>query len=132
MVFSADVLDRAAQSPLEHGHLHDAGPEGGDCLRGEHGSWGDFHVLAQFKILGEVETLRHGNVAVGFEEHHCDGAAGLDVSGYEFTGGQSQWVYGSRVRKKGSSLREDIEADLDARHALDHADGDEPDEGNDY
>jgi len=49
----------------------------------EHGPWWNLHVLAQFEILGEVETLSHRDVAVGFEQHHGNWAAGLDVAGYE-------------------------------------------------
>lgn len=84
LVFGADVRDRAAEGPFEHPDLHDAGPDGGDGLRHEHGSPWDLHILAEFEILGEVEALSHGDVAVGLEEHHGHRTAGLDVSGYEF------------------------------------------------
>lgn len=83
-MFGADVRDRAAEGPFEDADLHDAGPDGGDGLRHEHGSPWDLHVLAEFEILGEVEALSHGDIAVGLEEHHGYRAAGLDVSSYEF------------------------------------------------
>ena len=87
LVLGADVRDGAAEGPAEDGDLHDGGPEGGDGLSYEHGTPGNFHVHAEFEILGEVEALGHGDVAVGLEEHHCDGPAGLDVSRYELAVG---------------------------------------------
>lgn len=70
LVLGADILDGAAKGPLQDRHFHDAGPEGGDGLGHKHGTDGNLHVLAQLQILGEVEPLRHRDVAVGFEEHH--------------------------------------------------------------
>ena len=46
LVFGADVCDCAAKCPFEDADLDDAGPEGGDRLGHEHGSGGNFHVLA--------------------------------------------------------------------------------------
>lgn len=83
-MLGADVGNGAAEGPFEHGNLYDAGPEGGDGLGNEHAAGWDFHVLTEFEILGEVEALGHGYVAVGFEQHHGDGAAGLDVACDEF------------------------------------------------
>lgn len=65
----ADVGD-AAESPFENGDLHEAGPEGGDYLGAEHDARSHFHVVPEFEILHEGERLRHGDVAVRFEEHH--------------------------------------------------------------
>jgi len=84
LVLGANICDSAAESPFKHCNLYDAGPKGGDCLCHEHGTRGDFHVLAQFEVLGEVETLCHGYVAVGLEEHHGEWAAGLNVASDEF------------------------------------------------
>ena len=46
LVLGADVGDGATEGPFEDGDLHDAGPEGGDGLRHEHGAPRDLHVLA--------------------------------------------------------------------------------------
>ena len=80
LVFGTDVGDGATECPAEDGDLYDGGPEGGDGLGHEHGTPGNFHVHAELKILGEVEALGHGNVAIRLEEHHCNRATGLDVS----------------------------------------------------
>ena len=37
----------------------------------QHGAGGDFHIMAKFEILNKGEGLVHGNITVGFEEHHC-------------------------------------------------------------
>ena len=86
LVFGTDVGNSAAESPAEDGDLHDGGPEGGDRLGHEHRAPGDLHVHAEFKILGEVETLGHGDVAIRLEQHHCDRSTGLDVAGDELAG----------------------------------------------
>lgn len=87
LVLGADVFDGVGEEgPAEDGDLDEAGPDGGDGLGEEHGARGDLHVLAEFEVLGEVEALGHGYVAVGFEEHHGEGFAGLDVAGHEFAG----------------------------------------------
>lgn len=65
----ADVGD-AAKCPFEDGNLDEAGPDGRNHLTAEHDSRGHFHVVAEFEILHEAEGLGHGDVAVGFKEHH--------------------------------------------------------------
>ena len=50
----------------------------------QHGAWRDLHVVAEFKILDEGEGLVHGDVAVGFEKHHCCGETRLHVADDEF------------------------------------------------
>ncbi len=87
LMSGADIGDGAPKSPFQDADLHDAGPQGGDCLSHEHGSWWDLHVLAQFEILGEVEALSQGDVAVGFEKHHRYRATGLDITRYELARG---------------------------------------------
>lgn len=140
LVLGADVGDGAAEGPFQDGDLHDAGPEGGDGLGHEHGAPGDLHVLAQFEVLGEVEALGHGDVAVGLEEHHGYRTAGLDVAGHELPVGsfvsRGSGLEGNAASKGlegfgSKDLREDVEANLDAGHALDETDGDEPDDGDD-
>ena len=69
--------------------MDDAGPDGGDGLGQEHRAWRNFHVLAEFEILGEVEALSHGYVAVGLEKHHSEWFAGLDVASHELASGNA-------------------------------------------
>ena len=136
-MLGADVFDGVGEEgPAEDGDLDDAGPDRGDGLADEHGSRGDLHVLSELEVLREVEALGHGDVAVGFEEHHGEGFAGLDVAGHElaridvsFEGRNDR-----RTRIENSigkrRLREDIEANLYGRHTLDHPNWNEPYKGN--
>ena len=87
LVPGADVGD-CAKGPVHDADLHEAGPDGGDDLRHEHGSRGNFHVVAELEVLDERYSLAHGYVPVCFEEHHGNGAAGLHVANDEFCG----WV----------------------------------------
>ena len=92
------------EGPAEDGDLDEGGPYGGDGLGEEHGARRNLHVLAKFEILGEVETLGHSDIAVGFEKHHGEGFAWLDVAGHEFTVEESisKVRYGGSKRKNGS------------------------------
>ncbi|KAH6607395.1 hypothetical protein Trco_003708 [Trichoderma cornu-damae] len=93
LVHGADVGD-VAQGPVHDGNLHNGGPHGGDELRREHDAGGHLHVVAELEVLGKVQGLGHGDVAVVFEHHHGEGPAGNHVADDEFG--------------------EDVEAELDA------------------
>jgi hypothetical protein len=50
----------------------------------QHGAWRDFHIVTQFEVFDEGEGLVHGDVAVGFEKHHCRRETGLHVANDKF------------------------------------------------
>ena len=108
VVGGADVFD-VSEGPVEDADLHEAGPDGGDHLAREEHARRHFHVVAEFEVGGEGQSLGHGDVAVGFEEHHGDWPARLHVADDEF--------------------RDDVEAELHVCDGLNHADGDHEDEG---
>ena len=100
LVFGADVGDGAAESPFQNADLHNTGPEGGNGLGHEHGAGRDLHVLADFQILGEVETLSHCDVAVRLEKHHSYGTTWLYVARDEF----AEMLSDSIIDSEGSSV----------------------------
>ena len=132
-MFGADVGNGAAESPLKDGDLDDAGPDSGDGLGHEHGPPWNLHVLAQFQILGEVETLGHCDVAVGLEKHHGHRTARLNVSGYEFSAGtRVSFALDDDAYQGGlRDSRKNVQPDLDTGHALNETNWDKPDDGND-
>lgn len=91
--------------------LHGTGENGGYNLTPEHGARRNFHVVTEFEIAGEVESLSHRDITPGFEHHHGDGVARESVSDDKFC--------------------DDVETDLLVRDSLNHADGDDVHEGND-
>lgn len=74
---STDALD-VGEHPVENADLGDGGDERGDDLDEEHDARWNLHVVAEFEVGGELDTLGGGDVAVGDEEHVGDGAAGED------------------------------------------------------
>lgn len=50
----------------------------------QHGARRDFHIVTQFEVLDKGEGLVHGDVAVGFEKHHCCRETGLHVANDKF------------------------------------------------
>lgn len=113
--------------------MDNTSPDSGDGLRHKQRPPRDFHVLAQFQILGEIKALGHCDVAIGFEKHHGYWTAWLDVSSYEFPKQiqvrllEVRFNAGAEI----SNLRKDIQSKLDTGHALNETDGDEPNDGND-
>lgn len=79
----ADVSD-ATEGPIHYTNLHKAGPDSGNGLRHEHGTGWNFHVVTQFQVLYEVNSLNHGDVAISLEQHHRSRPTGLHVPNYEF------------------------------------------------
>ena len=67
--------------------------------------------MAELKVIRELQRLSHCDVTPGLEHHHRDGLAGQGVAD--------------------DKLRDDIETDLLVSDGLDHADGDDVDEGDD-
>ncbi len=106
----AHVLD-VGEHPRLDAELRGAGDDGGDDLAPEHRLGRDLHVVAELEIGGEGERLRHGDVTPGLEQHHGDGASGEAVTD--------------------DQLGDDVQANLLIRDSLDHADGDDVEEGDD-
>lgn len=69
----------------------------------------DLEVVTELHILDKVQSLSHGDVAEGLEEHHGD--------------------WSSRKHVTNHKLGEHVEPKLRVGGALDHADGDEEDNG---
>lgn len=69
----------------------------------------NFEVVTKFHILNKVQSLSHCDVAEGLEEHH----------GY----------WSSRKHVTNHELGQHVEPKLRVGDALDHADGDEEDNG---
>ena len=73
----ADVGD-VSEHPVQDGDLGEAGYKSGEHLDGEKKAGRDLHVVAEFEVGGEFDALGRADVAVGDEDHVCDGAAGED------------------------------------------------------
>ena len=101
----AHVLN-STESPLNSRQLAQTRPDGGNELGGEHGALRNVHVVAELKILAEVQSLCHNDVAEGLEHHHGNGVSRLDIADDE--------------------LGEDVETELNVGESLDDADGDRP------
>ena len=43
----------------------------------EHRTWRDFHVVSQFKITKEVDSLSHTDVPIRLETHICHRSTGV-------------------------------------------------------
>ena len=54
----------------------------GKCV-GE-GNSRNLHVMTQFEVRTEGESLGHGDVTPGLEHHHCDGSTGEGVTDDKF------------------------------------------------
>lgn len=57
-------------SPSQNTHLHKGSPNGSEHLNPEHKTWGNLHVVTQFHVLGESNSLTVGDVTKSLEEHH--------------------------------------------------------------
>ena len=62
--WGAEVGD-VGEGPVQDADLDDAGDEGGGQLDFEEELGRDLHVVAEFEVRGEFDTLRGGDVAVG-------------------------------------------------------------------
>lgn len=71
----AEALD-VCKHPVEDADLGDGGDESGDDLDEEHDARGDFHVVPELEVGGELDALGGGDVAIGDKDHVGDGAAG--------------------------------------------------------
>ncbi len=95
-----NALD-VGEHPRLDAELHGAGDDGRDDLAPEHGARGGSYVVAELEVGGDREswanisdagrsaggrarTLVHGDVAPGFEQHHCDGYSGNRISDDQF------------------------------------------------
>lgn len=99
------------EHPRLHAELDGTSDNRRRHLRPEHGPRRDLHVVTELEVGCELQSLGHGDVAPGLEHHHGDGLAGEGVADDE--------------------LCDDVEADLLVRDGLDHADGDDVEEGDD-
>ena len=122
---SSEDLSGVADEPgglFRRAHARDVGKHPGlnaklngarnDCgndLTDEHETRWDLHVVAELHVGSEGQSLRHGDVAVGLEQHH------------------GQWATGQPVTD--DQLSDDVETDLLVGDSLNHADRDSVDEG---
>jgi len=54
--------------------LYCAGNDSAENLSPEHGTRGNFHVVTQLEVGGELKGLTHSDVPISLEQHHSDGA----------------------------------------------------------
>ena len=84
--------------------------------------------MSELEVRGKREGLVHGDVPPGLEHHHRDGLSGQSVADNELGNDTGRMTSGdSRYKKNSHSLQ----ADLLVRDGLDHADGDDVEEGDD-
>src|SRR5712671_4049107 len=74
LIGGAKVLNVGEHPPL-HTELHSASDDCCDDLTEEHRAMRDLHVVAEFKVVCEIECLDHGNIAPCLEHHHGNRAA---------------------------------------------------------
>lgn len=108
LVVLADVGD-VAERPVHDGDLDNRRPHRGHQLGREHDPGRDLHIMAEFEILGEVQSLRHDQVSVVLKHHHGERAAGDHVAD--------------------DVLGEDVQAELEIGDGLHDTDRDCPDHG---
>lgn len=140
LVGGADVLD-VAEHPDGDAGLGEGAEDGGEALGHEEGARGDFEVVAEFHVHGEVDTLADDVGAEDFEDHVGEGFAFEHVAADEF--GEDVELVGVDV---GDALDDaagdhvdggDDEAEEDAVDGelgvvdFDHHDGDGGDDGDD-
>ena len=70
----------------------------------------NLHVMTQFEVRTEGESLGHGDVTPGLEHHHSDGLAGEQVTD--------------------DQLSDDVQTDLLVSDGLDDTNGDGVEESN--
>lgn len=97
------------QEPVRRGKVDHPGNDARDDLDPEHDPGRDLHVVAQLEVLGELESLHVGDVAVGLEGDVSDRVARHQVPDHV--------------------LGDDIEPWLLVRDRLDNPDGQRKDEG---
>lgn len=108
LVARAHIFD-VGEHPRLDTELSGQSDDGGNNLSPEHGTWGDLHVVTKLEVRSEGKTLSHGDISPSLEHHHGDGATGKGVTNDE--------------------LSNDVKTDLLIGDGLDHADGDDVDEG---
>jgi hypothetical protein len=74
LIRSAHIRD-IREHPRLYAELDCACDDGTHDLSPEHGAWREFHVVAEFKVGGELERLRHCDVSPSFEHHHRERSA---------------------------------------------------------
>lgn len=100
------------QRRVQYNDLDKAREGCGHHLRHEHGARRNLHVVAKLQIRHERQSLAHGDVAKGLEDHERQGPSGLDVTKNE--------------------LSQDIETDLVVCNGLYDSDGQGKTKGNDH
>jgi len=61
------------EHPFLDAELGGTSNDGSKDLRPEHGAWWDLHVMTKLEVGGERESLHHGDVPPGLEQHHRNG-----------------------------------------------------------
>lgn len=79
---SADIFD-VVQHPVLDENDDEAADDGRNELDGEHHARWYFHVMAEFQVSSECDSLGRSDVTDYFEDHVGDGASGQDVAADE-------------------------------------------------
>lgn len=97
------------EGPFHYSQLDNAGPESADYLREEGYALGHLEIEAKFQVLQEEMGLIHCDVAICFEQHHCERPTRLHVS---------DDIFG-----------EHVQSEMNIRRCVHDSDGNGPDEG---
>lgn len=87
----------------------------------------DLHVMTQFEVRTECESLGHGDVTPGLEHHHGDRTTGESVSDDQFgddTRGKEKMLREVDVEDTRWRMGSVLQADLLIGDSLDHTNGD--------
>ena len=83
----------------------------------------NLHVMTQFEVRTEGESLGHGDVTPGLEHHHCDRSTGEGVTDDKFGDDAKlkscQWDIEYQGIKRGI-----LQTNLLIGNSLNHTDGD--------
>ncbi|KFY47151.1 hypothetical protein V494_00143 [Pseudogymnoascus sp. VKM F-4513 (FW-928)] len=72
-----------SKHPIQHRDLREARCEGRRHLYAKEQARRDLHVVPELEVGGELDALCGADVAVGHEDHVCDGAAGEERAACE-------------------------------------------------
>lgn len=81
---SADAFD-VLKHPVEHANLGKGRDNRGDHLNRKEGPRWNLHVMSEFEVGGEFESLHGCDIAVGDEYHVGDGTAGEECAADKLT-----------------------------------------------